>query len=156
MMIGIKIIRATSILGTGLRPGSPAGTLLRRAGAVLALTVLVGCQRSPAPPPAPHPAAPPPPATAVDIGAEPLKPGIGTADQALADRVRTRLASDPRLHGLKIDVDAQGGRVTLWGHVASRDLKTVAGQLAQQTPGASSIANLIAVDAASSGPSPRP
>jgi hypothetical protein len=124
---------------------------------VLAVVVLIalGCQKQePAAAPAPTAASAPAPASAVDIGVEPLKTGIGAADQSLADKVKSRLAADPRFHGASLDVDAQGGRVTVWGHLPSTELRNAAGQVAHQTPGVSSIANLIAVDPPASAPSP--
>jgi hyperosmotically inducible periplasmic protein len=118
------------------------------AGALLAVALLLAACGRARQAAAPVRAAPEPPAAkAVEIGAEPLKTGLAPADERLAAQVRARLAADPRLHGMPVEVDAQGGRVTLWGKVERSEDKTAAGQLARGTPGATTVANLIEVQA---------
>jgi osmotically-inducible protein OsmY len=90
----------------------------------------------------------------VEIGDDGLKPGLAPADAALAARVKEKLAADPRLHGMRLEVDAQGGRVTLWGQVDDRAARSVAEQLARQTSGVRSLSNLLDVRGAPPPASP--
>ena len=81
----------------------------------------------------------------VEIQEDPVKTGIEAGDASLAGKVRARLAADPRLRSLPIEVDAEAGRVTLWGHVGSGELRAAAEQEARRTPGVASVVNLIKV-----------
>ena len=115
----------------------------------LSFCCLVGCGRGPraaAAPPAgsgtPHAA---PAAKAVEIGEDPVKTGIESADAALASKVRAGFAADPRLRQLPIEMDAEAGRVTLWGRVDRAEQRAAAEQQARRTPGVTSIVNLIKV-----------
>jgi hypothetical protein len=99
--------------------------------------------------------APPPPAAArhdapgfkdVEIHEDPVKTGIEAGDAGLAGRVRSRLGGDPQLRGLAIEVDAEGGRVTLWGHVSRAEDRAGAEQLARRTPGVAAVNDLIKVE----------
>jgi hyperosmotically inducible periplasmic protein len=85
-------------------------------------------------------------AKAVEIQEDPVKTGIESADASLASKVRAGLAADPRLRLLHVEIDAEGGRVTLWGHVDRAEQRTAAEQLARRTPGVTSIVNHIKVD----------
>jgi osmotically-inducible protein OsmY len=109
---------------------------------------LAGCGRGPQAAGAPpagsgtHAAAP---AKAVEIGEDPVKTGIESSDAALASRVRAGFAADPRLRQLSIEMDAEAGRVTLWGRVDRAEQRAAAEQQARRTPGVTSIVNLIKV-----------
>jgi osmotically-inducible protein OsmY len=81
----------------------------------------------------------------VDIQEDPVKTGIEAGDASLAGKVRARLAADPRLRPLPIEVDAEAGRVTLWGHVGSAELRAAADQQARRTPGVTSVIDLVKV-----------
>jgi len=82
-------------------------------------------------------------AKAVEIQEDPVKTGIESADASLASKVRAGLAADPRLRLLHIEIDAEAGRVTLWGHVDRAEQRAAAEQLARRTPGVTSIVNHI-------------
>lgn len=88
----------------------------------------------------------PPP---IEVQAEKLNTGLASPDVALAAKVKERLAADSGLRALQIDVDAQGGRVTLWGKANTAEARAVAGKLAKATPGVTSLSNLITLEAAS-------
>jgi|HubBroStandDraft_3_1064219.scaffolds.fasta_scaffold01722_3 hypothetical protein len=90
----------------------------------------------------------------VEVGDDGLKPGLAPADAALAARVKEKLATDPRLHGMRLEVDAQGGRVTLWGQVDDRGARSAAEELARQTSGVRSLSNLLDVRGAPPPASP--
>lgn len=82
-------------------------------------------------------------AKAVEIQEDPVKTGIESADAALAGKVRAGFAADPRLRQLPIEMDAEAGRVTLWGHVDRAEQRAAAEQQARRTPGVTSVVNLI-------------
>jgi hypothetical protein len=92
---------------------------------------------------------------AVEVGDDGLKTGLTPSDAGLASRVKEKLAAEPRLQGMRLEVDAQGGRVTLWGQVDNAEARGAAERLARQTPGAQSVSNLIDVRGAQArhGPS---
>jgi len=109
---------------------------------------LAGCGRRPraaAAPPAGSGAHAAPAAKAVEIQEDPVKTGIESADAALAGKVRAGFAADPRLRQLRIEMDAEAGRVTLWGRVDRAEQRAAAEQQARRTPGVTSIVNLIKV-----------
>lgn len=60
-------------------------------------------------------------------------------DARIAARVRAALAAERELQGLRIDVDANGGVVTLSGPVPSLALKARASELARQVPQVQSV-----------------
>jgi len=82
-------------------------------------------------------------AKAVEIQEDPVRTGIESADASLASKVRAGLAADPNLRLLHIEIDAEAGRVTLWGHVDRAEQRAAAEQLARRTPGVTSIVNHI-------------
>jgi hypothetical protein len=84
-------------------------------------------------------------AKAVEIQEDPMKTGIESADASLAGKVRAGLAADPRLRPLPIEIDAEAGRVTLWGHVDRPEQREAAERLARRTPGVTSIVNHIKI-----------
>jgi hypothetical protein len=138
-------------------PGAPA--ILLVALAVLLSPAVTACGRR---------AGGPPPAAAaaarhdkdgfkdVEIREDPVKTGIEAGDAGLAGKVRARLAGVPQLHGLAIEVDAEAGRVTLWGHVGRAEDRAAAEQLAHRTPGVAAVNDLIKVDASPDGAGARP
>jgi osmotically-inducible protein OsmY len=87
-----------------------------------------------------------PAAKEVEIQEDPVKTGIEAGDAGLAAKVRLRLGGDPQLAHLSIEVDAEGGRVTLWGHVSRLEDRAAAEQLARRTPGVAAVNDLIRVD----------
>jgi osmotically-inducible protein OsmY len=89
---------------------------------------------------------------AVEIQEDPVKTGIETGDAGLAGRVRARLAGDPQLRSLHIEVAAEGGRVTLWGHVDRAEDRAAVEQMARRTPGVGGVTDLIKVDTAGAAP----
>ena len=114
----------------------------------LSCCCLAGCGRGPraaAAPPAGSGTHAAPAAKAVEIQEDPVKTGIESADAALASKVRSGFAADPRLRQLPIEMDAEAGRVTLWGRVDRAEQRAAAEQQARRTPGVTSIVNLIKV-----------
>jgi osmotically-inducible protein OsmY len=93
-----------------------------------------------------------PAAKEVEVQEDPVKTGIEAGDAGLAGRVRSRLAGDPRLRWLPIEVDAEAGRVTLWGHVGNAEERAAAEQLARGTRGVTSVVDLIKVGARAGPP----
>jgi osmotically-inducible protein OsmY len=85
------------------------------------------------------------PAKEVEIQEDPVRTGIEAGDASLASKVRGRLAGDPQLHALRIEVDAEAGRVTLWGQVGSAEQRAAAEQQARRTPGVASVINLLKI-----------
>ncbi len=81
----------------------------------------------------------------VEIGEDPVKTGIEAGDASLAGRVRAQLAGDPQLRPLRIEVDAEAGRVTLWGRVGRAEERAAAERQARRTPGVTSVINLIKI-----------
>jgi osmotically-inducible protein OsmY len=88
----------------------------------------------------------------VEIAEDPVKTGIAAGDAGLASAVRSRLAVDPRLRGLRIEVDAEEGRVTLWGGAGSGQERAAAVEVARRTPGVTGVVNLIKVASPPAGP----
>ncbi|HEY6322885.1 MAG TPA: BON domain-containing protein [Thermoanaerobaculia bacterium] len=131
-------------------PAAPAAAPPRRFARLgwlaLACCCLAGCGRAPraaAAPPAGSGSHVAPAAKAVEIQEDPVKTGIETADTALASKVRAGFAADPRLRQLPIEMDAEAGRVTLWGRVDRAEQRAAAEQQARRTPGVTSVVNLI-------------
>lgn len=117
--------------------------------------LLAACgRRAGAPPPAAAAHREAPGFKDVEVQEDPVKTGIEAGDAGLAGRVRARLAGDPQLLGQSIEVDAEAGRVTLWGHVRRAEDRTAAEQLARRTPGVGAVNDLIKIDlqAPPSGP----
>jgi osmotically-inducible protein OsmY len=81
----------------------------------------------------------------VEVKEDPVKTGIEAADAGLAGKVRSRLDGDAQLRRLPIEVDAEAGRVTLWGHVTSAEERAAAEQLARGTPGVTSVIDHIKI-----------
>jgi BON domain len=68
-------------------------------------------------------------------------------DIALASAVKSRLAQDPELGGLTIDVETNGGRVTLRGSAPNTAARTKASDLAATVEGVRSVTNDLSVQA---------
>jgi hypothetical protein len=83
----------------------------------------------------------------VEIAEDPVKTGIAAGDAGLASAARSRLAADPRLRGLAIEVDAEEGRVTLWGTVGTAQQREAAAEVARRTPGVTSVVDHVKVGA---------
>lgn len=66
-------------------------------------------------------------------------------DAEISVRVKARLAADPDVKALHIDVDTVDGRVTLNGKVESAHQREEAEDLARRTPGVREVVNLIQV-----------
>lgn len=69
-----------------------------------------------------------------------------SGDAATTRKVKTALGLSKRLAGFDIDVNASGGVVTLTGRVPSEDAKSLAGEIARDTPGVSEVKNEISVE----------
>jgi osmotically-inducible protein OsmY len=65
----------------------------------------------------------------------------GVDDAALTARVKSRLLASDNTSGLQIDVDTKGSVVTLSGKVGSDTERELAGLIAANTPGVSSVNN---------------
>lgn len=129
-------------------PG-PLALLAWVAGAACVACLMAGCGRGPRERGAGVPAGPARQAVSaakeVEIQEDPVKTGIEAGDASLAGKVRARLAGDPQLRLQHIEVDAEAGRVTLWGSVGRAEERTAAEQQARRTPGVSSVINLIKI-----------
>ena len=79
------------------------------------------------------------------MGAAPERSAAATEDPdaKLAAQVRSSLASDPDLGGMKIDVHSRDGAVTLVGRAPDPDARERAGQLARGVAGVRSVENLL-------------
>lgn len=75
-------------------------------------------------------------------------------DASLTAQVKSRLAQDPAINVLYIDVDTSNSQVTLRGKVGLPDQKTVAEKIARETPGVADVVNLLQVTGGSASPPP--
>ena len=66
-------------------------------------------------------------------------------DSWIVTKIKSKLAADPDVNPLNIDVDVLQGRVTLTGKVAKEYARERAGQLARRTQGVVSVDNRIMV-----------
>lgn len=69
-----------------------------------------------------------------------------SGDAATTRKVKTALGLSKRLAGFDIDVNTSGGAVTLTGRVPSEDAKSLAGEIARDTPGVTDVKNEITVE----------
>lgn len=69
-----------------------------------------------------------------------------SADAALQAKVRGALALSRRATGMKIDVVARSGVVTLGGRVASEEARSIVAAIAADTPGVEAVRNDVIVD----------
>ncbi len=80
----------------------------------------------------------------LSVGAAPTDQAPGT-DAAIATAVKTKLAADPDVSALNVDVDVEDGVVTLSGVVRSEYAKDHAEELAEKVGGVKSVNNEIEV-----------
>jgi osmotically-inducible protein OsmY len=73
------------------------------------------------------------------------KAGAATTDAAITSAVKTKLLADPKVGGLKIDVDTNAHVVTLTGTVDSAAEKAEAIRLAKTTSGVKSVVDKLVV-----------
>ena len=71
-----------------------------------------------------------------------------SGDPATSRKVKTALGLSKRLAGFDIGVNTSDGVVTLGGQVPSEDIKSLAGEIARDTPGVTTVQNNITVDPA--------
>lgn len=69
-----------------------------------------------------------------------------SGDAATTRKVKTALGLSKRLAGFDIDANTNNGVVTLTGRVPSEDTKSLAGEIAKDTPGVTEIKNEIAIE----------
>ena len=69
-----------------------------------------------------------------------------SGDAATTRKVKTALGLSKRLAGFDIDVNTSNGIVTLSGRVPSEDAKSLAGEIARDTPGVTEVKNEIAIE----------
>ena len=69
-----------------------------------------------------------------------------SGDAATTRKVKTALGLSKRLAGFDIDVNTNNGIVTLSGRVPSEDAKSLAGEIARDTPGVTDVKNEISVE----------
>src|SRR5437870_7289256 len=69
-----------------------------------------------------------------------------SGDAATTRKVKTALGLSKRLAGFDIDVNTNNGMVTLTGRVPSEDAKSLAGEIARDTPGVTEVKNEITVE----------
>jgi len=69
----------------------------------------------------------------------------GVSDAWVSTKVKMLLMNSPRVAGFPIDVDTDGGRVTLHGKVSENDQKVEAGRIARAGTGVLSVRNLLQV-----------
>ena len=110
----------------------------------IALGLVVACSE---PPPPPKPVAKAveiqKPAPKPEVKPEPPKPD---PNKELAAKVKQTLeAPESKLPSGAIDVTAQDGKVTLWGAVATNDMKTRAGQFAGKVDGVKGVDNQLKI-----------
>jgi osmotically-inducible protein OsmY len=88
---------------------------------------------------------------AIERGAERAQEKIGPVvneamDSAtITSKVKSKLAADPGINALFIDVDTDNGRVTLKGKVALAGQRDIAERIARQTEGVTDVVNQIQV-----------
>lgn len=73
------------------------------------------------------------------------KAGAVVTDAAVTSAVKAKLLADPKVSGLKIDVDTANGVVTLTGNVATQSEATEAARLASTTEGVRDVVNKLRV-----------
>jgi len=66
-------------------------------------------------------------------------------DDMLVDQVRVRLADDPDVGGMKIDVDVHQGAVTLKGKVRTDKQKIKAEKIAKKVKGVTGVTNQLVI-----------
>ena len=88
---------------------------------------------------------------AIERGAEKAQEKIGPVvneamdNATITSKVKARLATDPAINALYIDVDTDGGVVTLKGKVALTGQREAAEKIARKTEGVREVVNQIQV-----------
>ena len=75
------------------------------------------------------------------------KAGAALDDAGITAAVKTDLIKAPEISALQINVDTQGGAVTLSGTVPTEAIKTQAGDIAKAAKGVTSVNNNLTVKA---------
>jgi hyperosmotically inducible protein len=86
-------------------------------------------------------------AVAPNTSASAGPPGVAPDDATITSTIRSKLQTDQRVAGAKIDVETQLGVVTLSGTVKSESIKRDAMQIAQDTPGVEKVEDQLTVKA---------
>jgi len=84
-------------------------------------------------------------ALALSLVLAPLVAQKHVPDGELIDQVRVHLANDPDVGGVKIDVDAHDGAVTLTGKVKSEKQRAKAEKITKKVKGVSSVNNQLVI-----------
>lgn len=71
--------------------------------------------------------------------------GYRRPDESLAREIHEILTKDPELDATEIEVEVEGGAVTLTGEVESSDAKLLAEELVESTPGVREIHNRLRI-----------
>lgn len=73
--------------------------------------------------------------------------GAALDDAGITAQIKADLIKAPEISALRIDVDTQGGAVTLSGSVPSEALKARAGDIAKSVKGVTGVNNQLAIQA---------
>ena len=71
--------------------------------------------------------------------------GLRRPDESLAREIHEILTKDPELDATDIEVEVEGGAVTLTGEVVSSDAKLLAEELVESTPGVREVHNRLRI-----------
>jgi osmotically-inducible protein OsmY len=71
--------------------------------------------------------------------------GYRKPDESLAREIHEILTKDPELDATEIEVEVEGGAVTLTGEVESSDAKLLAEELVESTPGVREVHNRLRI-----------
>ena len=72
--------------------------------------------------------------------------GYRRPDESLAREIHEILTKDPELDATEIEVEVEGGAVTLTGEVESSDAKLLAEELVESTPGVREVHNRLSIE----------
>lgn len=79
----------------------------------------------------------------IDVGERSM--GAQMSDAGITSKVKAKLAADPQVTAMNVDVDTIEGVVTLTGLVRTEDQKVEAEELARATDGVKDVRNLLEV-----------
>ena len=65
------------------------------------------------------------------------------SDESIRDEIRTSLSQRPGLDASEVEVEVEGGEVTLTGSVGDRDARWLAEDLVESVPGVSLVHNRL-------------
>jgi len=82
---------------------------------------------------------------ALSLAAAPLIAQKHVPDGEVVDQVRVKLANDPDVGSVKIDVDAHDGAVTLTGKVKTDKQRVKAERIAKKVKGVVSVNNQLVI-----------